>query len=240
MVCACDTAVRLGFRTKAKLLRRSRVHRARVIINKNGKACPNCNYVIDNSDAVQEGTSLPIGVKFDPTDQDIIWHLLTKVGFGDLKPHLFIDKFIPTVENAGGICFVHPQNLPGVKQDGIVSHFFHRSIKAYITRTRKCRKIHGDDSGDVRWHKTGRTKPISLDGTQKGCKKIMVLYITPAKGSKAEKTNWVMHQYHLGIREDEKEGDYIISNIFYQQQAKVGEKSELDFPMVVNTHHQRH
>ncbi|KAM7250266.1 hypothetical protein ACFE04_022149 [Oxalis oulophora] len=85
-------------------------------------------------------------------------------------------------------------------------------------------------------HKTGRTKPISLDATQKGCKKIMVLYITPARGSKAEKTNWVMHRYHLGIGEDEKEGDYILSKIFYQQHVKVGEKSELDFLMDVDTH----
>ncbi|KAM7261792.1 hypothetical protein ACFE04_020869 [Oxalis oulophora] len=64
--------------------------------------------------AFQEGPSLSIGVKFDPTDQDIIWHFLTKVGFGNLKPHPFIDKFIPTVENAGGICYAHPQNLPVV------------------------------------------------------------------------------------------------------------------------------
>ncbi|KAM7251354.1 hypothetical protein ACFE04_023237 [Oxalis oulophora] len=78
------------------------------------KSCPNCNYVTDNSDAVQEGPSLPIGVKFVPTGQDIIWHLLTKVVFGDLKPHPFIDEFIPTVENAGGIYYAHPKNQPGV------------------------------------------------------------------------------------------------------------------------------
>lgn len=109
-----------------------------------------------------------------------------------------------------------------------MSHFFHRAIKAYSTGTRKRRKINGDDSGDVRWHKTGRTKPVLLDGVQKGCKKIMVLYISPVKGGKAEKTNWVMHQYHLGTGEDEKEGEYVISKIFYQQQqqSKQTEKGE--------------
>ncbi|KAM7276575.1 hypothetical protein ACFE04_018441 [Oxalis oulophora] len=156
--------------------------------NNSTKLCPNCCYVIDNSDR----PSLPIGVKFDPTDKEIIWHFLMKVGFGDLKQHPFIDEFIPTVKNASGICYAHPQDLPvqieiiDVKQEGIVSHFFHRVIKAYNTRTRKRRKI-------------------------------MVIYITRARGSKPEKTNWVMHQYHLGIREDEKQGDYIISQIFYQQ-----------------------
>ncbi|KAL7110517.1 hypothetical protein ACP275_05G030700 [Erythranthe tilingii] len=193
------------------------------------KSCPNCQYVIDNSDVAHAWPGLPRGVKFDPTDQEIIWHLIAKVGVENLVPHAFIDEFIPTVHESDGICYTHPQNLPGVKQDGSVSHFFHRAIKAYNTGTRKRRKIHGDDCGDVRWHKTGRTKPVLLDGVQKGCKKIMVLYISPVRGGKAEKTNWVMHQYHLGTGEDELEGEYVISKVFYQQQqqqVKVIEKSE--------------
>lgn len=48
----------------------------------------------------------------------------------------------------------------------------------------------------------------------------MVLYISPVRGGKAEKTNWVMHQYHLGMGEDEKEGEYVISKVFYQQQQQ--------------------
>lgn len=48
----------------------------------------------------------------------------------------------------------------------------------------------------------------------------MVLYISPVRGGKAEKTNWVMHQYHLGTGEDEKEGEYVISKVFYQQQQQ--------------------
>ncbi|KAJ0714089.1 putative transcription factor NAM family [Helianthus annuus] len=135
-------------------------------------------------------------------------------------PHPFIDEFIPTVDEVDGICYTHPQKLPGVQQDGSVSHFFHRAIKTYNTVTRKHRKIHGDDFGDFRWHKTGRTNPVVLDGVQQGCKKIMVLYVSQVNGGKAEKTNWVMHQYHLGTGEDEKEGEYVISKVFYQQQPQ--------------------
>ncbi|KAI9168942.1 hypothetical protein LWI28_004305 [Acer negundo] len=52
-----------------------------------------------------------------------------------------------------------------------------------------------------------------------------------ARVSKAQKTNWVMHQYHLGTEEDEKDGEYVISKIFYQQQqGKQGDKIEQDFP----------
>lgn len=117
-----------------------------------------------------------------------------------------------------------------------MSHFFHRAIKAYSTGTRKRRKIHGDDSGDVRWHKTGRTKPVLLDGVQRGCKKIMVLYISPVRGGKSEKTNWVMHQYHLGTGEDEKEGEYVISKVFYQQQVtKQIDKGEEEISEAIHT-----
>ncbi|CAA3002442.1 NAC domain-containing 8 isoform X1 [Olea europaea subsp. europaea] len=190
------------------------------------KACPNCQYVIDNSDVVKEWPGLPRGVKFDPSDQEIIFHLLAKVGVGNSKPHPFINEFIPIVDEDDGICYTHPQNLPGVKQDGSVSHFFHRAIKAYNTGTRKRRKVHGDNFGDVRWHKTGRTKPVLLDGVQKGCKKIMVLYASPIRGGKPEKTNWVMHQYHLGIAEDESNREYVISKVFYQQQQQHIKESE--------------
>ncbi|OMP06806.1 No apical meristem (NAM) protein [Corchorus olitorius] len=184
----------------------------------------------------QAWPGLPRGVKFDPSDQEIIWHLLTKVGVDNSEPHPFINEFIPTIENDDGICYTHPQKLPGVKQDGSVSHFFHRAIKAYNTGTRKRRKIHGDDFGDVRWHKTGRTKPVFLDGVQRGCKKIMVLYMTMVKGGKPEKTNWVMHQYHLGTEEDEKDGEYVISKIFHQQQqTKQGDKIEQDLTEITDT-----
>ncbi|XP_027361224.1 SUPPRESSOR OF GAMMA RESPONSE 1 isoform X2 [Abrus precatorius] len=195
------------------------------------KACPNCQHTIDNSDVAQEWPGLPKGVKFDPSDQEIICHLLAKVGVGNSKLHPFIDEFISTLDEDYGICYTHPRNLPGVKQDGSASHFFYRAIKAYNTGTRKRRKIQDQDFGDVRWHKTGRTKPVFLSGVQKGCKKIMVLNVGNIRGGKTEKTNWVMHQYHLGTEEDEKDGEYVISKVFYQQQqVKLGDKDDQDVP----------
>lgn len=81
----------------------------------------------------------------------------------------------------------------------------------------------------MRWHKTGKTKPVSIDGKHIGCKKIMVLYMSTSKGGKPGKTNWVMHQYHLGTDEDEKDGEYVVSKLFYQQQAqKTSEKIAQD------------
>ncbi|KAK3041283.1 hypothetical protein RJ639_001385 [Escallonia herrerae] len=51
----------------------------------------------------QEWPGLPRGVKFDPSDQEIIWHLLGKAGVGNLKPDPFIEEFIPTVDKDDGI-----------------------------------------------------------------------------------------------------------------------------------------
>lgn len=102
-------------------------------------------------------------------------------------------------------------------------HFFHRPSKAYTTGTRKRRKIQTEcdlQGGETRWHKTGKTRPVMVNGKQKGCKKILVLYTNFGKNRKPEKTNWVMHQYHLGQHEEEKEGELVVSKIFYQTQPR--------------------
>ncbi|KAF8408317.1 hypothetical protein HHK36_007466 [Tetracentron sinense] len=187
------------------------------------RECPNCYHRIDNSDVSLEWPGLPAGVKFDPSDVELLEHLAGKARVGNSEPHKFIDEFILTLEGDEGICSAHPENLPGAKKDGSSVHFFHRTTNAYATGHRKRRKIHGQCSltkEHVRWHKTGRTKPVIENGVQKGFKKIMVLYRSSKKGSKPDKSNWVMHQYHLGTEEDEREGEYVVSKIFYQQQKQ--------------------
>ncbi|GMY13255.1 SUPPRESSOR OF GAMMA RESPONSE 1-like isoform X1 [Fagus crenata] len=187
------------------------------------RECPNCHYRIDNSDVSPEWPGLPVGVKFEPSDAELLEHLAAKCGVGNSKPHLFIDEFIQTLEGDKGICYSHPKDLPGAKKDGSSVHFFHRTINAYASGQRKRRKIHSEHNlteGPVRWHKTGKTKPVMENGVQKRCKKIMVLYKSSKKGTKPDKSNWVMHQYHLGTEENEKEGEFVVSRILYQQQKQ--------------------
>ncbi|XVE67853.1 hypothetical protein DITRI_Ditri09bG0021200 [Diplodiscus trichospermus] len=193
------------------------------------RECPNCHYRIDNSDVHPQWPGLPAGVKFDPSDAELLEHLAAKCGVGDSKQHVFIDEFIPTLEEDQGICYTHPKNLPGAKKDGSSIHFFHRTINAYATGQRKRRKIqnqHSSNEEHVRWHKTGKTKPIIENGVQKGWKKIMVLYKSSKRGCKPEKSNWVNHQYHLGAEEEENDGEYVASRIFYQQQKQTDKNDE--------------
>lgn len=196
------------------------------------RECPNCKHLIDNSDVAIQWPGLPAGVKFDPSDLELLEHLEQKVGLGDSKPHMFIDEFIPTLENDEGICYSHPENLPGTKKDGSSAHFFHRVSNAYGCGKRKRRRIsnsvHTTSDEHVRWHKTGKSKPIYDNGVMKGWKKILVLYKSLQTGSKPDKTDWVMHQYHLGLEENETVGKYVVSKILYQMKTKHMENSETE------------
>ncbi|KAM1111911.1 hypothetical protein ACFX2B_044224 [Malus domestica] len=75
--------------------------------------CPNCHFVIDNSDVLSEWPGLPVGVKFDPSAGELLEHLAAKCDVGNSQPHMFIDEFIPTLEGDNGIYCDHPENLPG-------------------------------------------------------------------------------------------------------------------------------
>ncbi|TKY59211.1 NAC domain-containing protein 73 [Spatholobus suberectus] len=185
--------------------------------------CPSCGHNIEFQDqtGINDLPGLPAGVKFDPNDQEILEHLEAKVLSDVPKLHPLIDEFISTLEGENGICYTHPEKLPGVSKDGQIRHFFHRPSKAYTTGTRKRRKVHTDEEGsETRWHKTGKTRPVFVGGAVKGFKKILVLYTNYGRQKKPEKTNWVMHQYHLGSNEEEKDGELVVSKVFYQTQPR--------------------
>ena len=47
---------------------------------------------------------LPAGIKFDPTDQELIEHLEAKVSADSARSHPLIELFIPTIDSEHGIC----------------------------------------------------------------------------------------------------------------------------------------
>ncbi|CAN6252158.1 unnamed protein product [Urochloa humidicola] len=223
-----------GIAKKIRYTAPSGNHRITELIAEARRECPNCSHVIDNSDVAMQWPGLPAGVKFDPSDLELLQHLEEKIGLGGSKPHVLIDEFIPTIDNDEGICYSHPENLPGMKTDGSNAHFFHRVSKAYGCGKRKLRRVISCSSDQtvtkeyVRWHKTGRSKPIYENGVKKGWKKILVLYKTQKRGGKPDRAHWVMHQYHLGEKEDEKDGELVVSKIFYQMPNKSMEVPETE------------
>ncbi|KAK3433067.1 hypothetical protein EUGRSUZ_D00595 [Eucalyptus grandis] len=196
--------------------------------------CPSCGHrfpMFDQRGIVHDLGGLPAGVKFDPTDQEILEHLEAKI-MGDVrKIHFLIDQFIPTLEGDDGICCTHPERLPGVSKDGQVRLFFHRPSKAYATGTRKRRRVQKNaDESETRWHKTGKTRSVLAGSVVKGFKKILVLYNNYGRQRKPEKTNWVMHQYHFGNSEEERDGELVVSKVFYQTQPRQPSSTNLKDP----------
>ncbi|KAL8154803.1 hypothetical protein AgCh_000239 [Apium graveolens] len=115
-------------------------------------------------EALQEWTDLPTGMKFNPTDVELLDHLAAKGRVGTKK---------------------YESN----------AHYFYESMNTYAI---------------------GKTKPVMENGVTKGYKKILVLYSTVTKGCNPVKTKWVMHQYHLGNKDDKNEDEYVVSKVFYQ------------------------
>ncbi|KAJ8532128.1 hypothetical protein K7X08_012051 [Anisodus acutangulus] len=99
------------------------------------RTCPSCGHLIKSEEkaGIHNLPGLPAGVKFDPSDQEILEHLEAKVILDAHKLHPLIDEFIQTLEGENGICYTHPEKLPGVTKDGLFRHFFHRPSKAYTT-----------------------------------------------------------------------------------------------------------
>ncbi len=56
---------------------------------------------------------LPAGVKFDPTDQELIEHLEAKVSADSPIFWSLINLFIPTIDSEQGICYTQPEKLRG-------------------------------------------------------------------------------------------------------------------------------
>jgi hypothetical protein len=64
---------------------------------------------------LQDMVGFPAGVKFDPSDQELIEHLESMVKEGGSRAHPLIGDFISTLQGNDGICYTHPENLPGVR-----------------------------------------------------------------------------------------------------------------------------
>ncbi|XWS60849.1 hypothetical protein CRYUN_Cryun07bG0073000 [Craigia yunnanensis] len=116
----------------------------------------------------------------------------------------------------------------GAKKDGssITSFIKQLMLSYWSTKARKIQNQHNANEEHVRWHKAGKTKPVIENGVQKGWKKIMVLYKNSKRGCKPEKSNWVMHQYHLGDEEEEHDGEYVVSKISYQHKNRTDKNDD--------------
>ena len=85
---------------------------------------------------------LPAGVKFDPTDQELLTHFEAQIGIGNEKPYPLIDIFMLMLNDEIGICSTHPKNVPSIKEDGSVTHYFYKNKVGLCNRTAQVSKNH--------------------------------------------------------------------------------------------------
>ena len=72
---------------------------------------------------------LPAGVKFDPTDQELIEHLEATVSADSPRSHPLIDLFIPTIDNEHDIWYTHPEKL---LRETPIAVYLHKHITLFI------------------------------------------------------------------------------------------------------------
>ena len=73
------------------------------------------------------------------------------------------------------------------------------------------------------WHNTGNTLPVMVNGRQMGSKKVLVLHTN--KYFDQQRTNWVLHWYHLEDLVQETGRELVLCKIFYQTNTRATSKT---------------
>ncbi|KAL2336298.1 hypothetical protein Fmac_010744 [Flemingia macrophylla] len=127
--------------------------------------------------------SLPLGVRFHPTDEELVGHYLKHMLLGN---HSEVDQVIAEID----VCKFEPWDLPAFsKMESGDQEWFFFSPKG--TRKRCDRKTKAGF-----WKPTGKDRQVKSRGTNDviGTKKTLVFY--EGRSSYPERTNWVIHEYH--------------------------------------------
>ncbi|RHN39612.1 putative transcription factor NAM family [Medicago truncatula] len=147
---------------------------------------------------METSTSMPIGYRFRPTDEELVSHYLNHKLLGN---DAIVNNVIADVDFLGSA----PWDLPAlskVKSDDKEWFFFTclDPMKSTKSKTRFNRKTNIKPETETKtktkdgyWKITGKDREIKTKGTNIviGIKKTLVFY-----GNQHEKTNWVMHEYH--------------------------------------------
>ncbi|XP_048129022.1 NAC domain-containing protein 71-like [Rhodamnia argentea] len=135
---------------------------------------------------------LPPGFRFHPTDEELLILYLKPKILG--QPDESYYNIIPEID----VCKFEPWELPN-----IVGHIFNsKELFLYCCVKRKYLNSKRPDRTTVAgyWKVTGKERRVMSEDTneQIGIKKTLVFYT--GRVPKGERTNWVMHEYHLNSK----------------------------------------
>ncbi|KAF5459586.1 hypothetical protein F2P56_019524 [Juglans regia] len=139
---------------------------------------------MDKLKFARNGSRLPPGFRFQPTDEELVFHYLKSKVFSCPLPASIIPDHIKVWE-------YDPWDLPGGTLEQEMYFFSHKEAK-YQNSNRTKRTT---NSGY--WKATGSDKKImsSKRDSVMGMKKTLVFY--RGKPSQGFKSDWIMHEYRL-------------------------------------------
>ncbi|XP_028752254.1 protein NTM1-like 9 isoform X2 [Neltuma alba] len=162
----------------------------------------------------QADTLMPKGLKFRPTDEELVGHYLHHKLMAD-DPS--IHNIIPEIE----VCKYEPWDLPAlspIKSEDSEWFFFSPRDYKYSNSTR-CNRA----TSRGYWKPTGKERKIRDRVTNKviGTKKTLVFYRGRVPGVK---DNWVIHEYHDALFPPDQRA-YVVCRLLKKTEKKTKEKS---------------
>ncbi|KAK7377643.1 hypothetical protein VNO80_03072 [Phaseolus coccineus] len=129
---------------------------------------------------------LPVGYRFDPTDEILAGYYLRKRIMAQPLPNDLIQD-----------CDVHqtePWALPGGGKYMNWQRFFFYDVRTHVFENPEKR-----DAGKGQWKVVEKDQEVEFSAEQVIAKK-SVLVFWKAKGNSLAKTNWVMHEFRLALK----------------------------------------
>ncbi|CAH8328078.1 unnamed protein product [Eruca vesicaria subsp. sativa] len=140
---------------------------------------------VEKKTMVNGGMKLPIGYRFHPTDQELIFHYMLPKACASPLPSSIIPVF--------DVFSSHPLTFPGDEKEK--QRYFFRKMSREVSRNEHRIKI---SSGDGYWKTIGKETKIIAYGRTVGIRRTLSFYETNKPFSNnCNKTGWSMTEYSL-------------------------------------------
>ncbi|RDX60807.1 NAC domain-containing protein 41, partial [Mucuna pruriens] len=157
--------------------------------------------------------NLPVGFRFDPTDDVLVGYYLRKKTLCKPLPNDLIPDY--------DVFQSEPWALPGGEKHLNWQRFFF-----YDTRTRVFENPDKRGAGNGQWRVVEKCEDVELPTKLQVISKRNMLVFWEAKGNSFTKTNWAMHEFRLAPKSNQSQMfDLAVYRIFKMKQARNGKKS---------------
>ncbi|BAT84762.1 hypothetical protein LR48_Vigan03g175000 [Vigna angularis] len=157
---------------------------------------------------------LPVGYRFDPTDEILAGYYLRKRIMAHPLPNDLIQDY--------DVHQTEPWELPGGGKCMNWQRFFFYDVRSRVLGNPEKR-----DAGKGQWEMVEKDEEVGFSDEQVIAKK-SVLVFWKAKGSSLAKTKWVMHEFRLALKSNpSKMSALAVCRIFERKNSKRAKKARV-------------